>query len=70
MVALKRLKPDWLDADSLARFAGEVQIVGQLEHPGIVPVHDVGLDERGYFFVMKFCRGRDPGAPHRAASLG
>jgi serine/threonine protein kinase len=57
MVALKRLKPDWLDADSLARFAGEVQIVGQLEHPGIVPVHDVGLDERGYFFVMKFVEG-------------
>jgi hypothetical protein len=56
-VALKRLKPEWLDADSLARFAGEVQVIGQLEHPGIVPVHDVGLDERGYFFVMKFVEG-------------
>ncbi len=57
LVALKRLKPEWLDADSLARFAGEVQVIGQLEHPGIVPVHDVGLDERGYFFVMKFVEG-------------
>jgi hypothetical protein len=26
LVALKRLKPEWLDADSLARFAGEVQV--------------------------------------------
>ncbi|MBL8602739.1 MAG: serine/threonine protein kinase [Myxococcales bacterium] len=57
MVAIKRLKTDWQDADSLARFAGEVQVIGQLEHPGIVPVHDVGLDENGYFFVMKFVEG-------------
>ena len=28
-----------------------------LEHPGIVPVHDVGLDERGFFFVMKYVEG-------------
>src|SRR5206468_3213601 len=35
------------------------QITGQLEHPGIVPVHDLGFDENGHpFYVMKFVRGR------------
>lgn len=56
-VALKRIKPDMADEDTLIRFVGEVQAVGSLEHPGIVPIHDVGLDEHGYFFVMKFVDG-------------
>jgi serine/threonine protein kinase len=56
-VALKRLKPDMHDPDTISRFTAEIQTVGQLEHPGIVPVHDVGLDERGFFFVMKFVEG-------------
>jgi serine/threonine-protein kinase len=59
LVALKRLKPDAHDADTIQRFADEIQIVGKLEHPGIVTVHDVGLDESGYFFVMKYCDGED-----------
>jgi serine/threonine-protein kinase len=59
LVALKRLRPDAHDADTVQRFADEIQIVGKLEHPGIVTVHDVGLDERGYFFVMKYLDGED-----------
>jgi serine/threonine-protein kinase len=40
------------------RFAEEVRIVGQLEHPGIVPVHDVGVDEDGqHYLVMKYVDG-------------
>jgi len=56
-VALKRLKPEMRDPDTISRFTSEIQTVGQLEHPGIVPVHDVGLDERGFFFVMKYVEG-------------
>jgi len=56
-VALKRLT----DAESphaVARFIDEVRIVGNLEHPNIVPIHDVGIDEHGaLFFVMKFVEG-------------
>jgi len=45
---------------SLSRFLEEAQVTGQLEHPGIVPVHDLGLDERGRaFFTMRLVRGRD-----------
>jgi serine/threonine-protein kinase len=56
-VAVKRIKPEMVDEDTLIRFVGEVQAVGSLEHPGIVPIHDVGLDEGGYFFVMKYVDG-------------
>jgi serine/threonine protein kinase len=57
-VAVKRLRPDRQGADALLRFAEEVRIVGQLEHPGIVPVHDVGVDEGGqHYLVMKYVAG-------------
>ncbi len=56
-VAVKRIKRDMVDEDTLIRFVGEVQAVGRLEHPGIIPIHDVGLDENGYFFVMKYVDG-------------
>jgi serine/threonine protein kinase len=57
-VALKRLLPGLDDPALLARFVEEIRIVGQLEHPGIVPVHDVGIDAEGqYYFVMKYVDG-------------
>jgi serine/threonine-protein kinase len=58
-VAIKRLHPERRDdAESLRRFAEEVRIIGQLEHPNITPVHDVGVDEEGrHYFVMKYIEG-------------
>src|SRR5262249_57486571 len=57
-VALKRLLPELQDPALLARFVDEIRTVGRLEHPNIVPIHDVGVDELGrYFFVMKYVEG-------------
>jgi serine/threonine protein kinase len=43
----------------LARFVEEAQVTAQLEHPNIVPVHDLGLDPTGRaYFSMKLVRGR------------
>jgi serine/threonine protein kinase len=51
-----------LDADNprqKARFIEEAQITGQLEHPNIVPVHELGVDEhKRPYFAMKMVRGR------------
>ncbi len=56
-VAIKRLSTQE-DLGLLMRFVDEIRIVGALEHPNIVPVHDVGVDEEGrYYFVMKHLRG-------------
>jgi serine/threonine protein kinase len=43
----------------LHRFVEEAQIGGQLQHPGIVPVYEMGLtgDQRPYF-TMKLVKGR------------
>jgi serine/threonine-protein kinase len=57
-VAIKRLLPELTDHATIARFVDEIRTVGRLEHPNIVPIHDVGKDEQGrYFFVMKYVAG-------------
>ncbi len=57
-VAIKRLLPEMEDTNALLRFVEEIRTIGQLEHPNIVPIHDVGVDEEGrYFFVMKYLEG-------------
>ena len=49
-----------LDPRLLSRFLEEAQVTGQLEHPGIVPVHELGIDDNGVvFFTMQLVRGRD-----------
>ena len=57
-VAVKRLHPGMRTPAVLARFAEEVRTIGSLEHPNIVPIHDVGIEENGdYYFVMKYVAG-------------
>ena len=57
-VALKILDLPELRADLSARLLREAQILGRLEHPGIVPVHDAGtLADGRAFYAMKFVEG-------------
>ncbi|MGE0435340.1 MAG: protein kinase, partial [Planctomycetota bacterium] len=58
-VAIKRMLDPVRGASAEMRFIQECQITAQLEHPGIVPVHDLGLDDRGRVFLsMKLVNGR------------
>ncbi|MCP4716786.1 MAG: SUMF1/EgtB/PvdO family nonheme iron enzyme [Deltaproteobacteria bacterium] len=42
----------------IKRFLEEAQVTGQLEHPNIVPVHDIGIDENSkIYFTMKLVKG-------------
>ena len=57
-VARKRLHPELRSPGGVGRFVGEVRTIGRLEHPNIVPIHDVGQDVDGsYYFVMKYVEG-------------
>ena len=48
------------DSRTLGRFLEEAQVTGQIDHPGIVPVHELGLDDQGrVFFTMKLVKGED-----------
>ena len=47
------------DPETVRRFVEEAQIGGQLQHPGIVPVHELGrLPDGRLFIAMKLFRGR------------
>jgi serine/threonine protein kinase len=57
-VAVKFLL-DGADECLKTRFVEEAQITGQLEHPNIVPIHDLGVDAEGrLYFAMKMVKGR------------
>src|SRR5213075_1330725 len=52
-VAVKVLRP----GASAARFVREARIQGQLEHPSIVPVHELGGADGAPWFTMRRVRG-------------
>ncbi|MBI3098547.1 MAG: SUMF1/EgtB/PvdO family nonheme iron enzyme [Planctomycetes bacterium] len=64
-VALKVMREE-VSSDFVERFLLEGRITGRLEHPNIVPVHDVGVlqdadGRKQLYFTMKKVHGRDLG---------
>ncbi len=57
---MKVILPNMRENDMVVRsFVREARITGQLEHPNIIPVHDLGYHrEFGLFFTMKLIEGR------------
>jgi serine/threonine-protein kinase len=71
VVALKEIQAPQADrADSRARFVREAEITGGLEHPGIVPVYELGRHGDGRpYYAMRFIEGdslREAIARHQA----
>ncbi|HEY0991488.1 MAG TPA: serine/threonine-protein kinase, partial [Kofleriaceae bacterium] len=57
-VAIKRMRASAPSERAIKRFLREASIQGRLEHPAIVPVHEIGHDSDGLpFFVMKKLTG-------------
>jgi serine/threonine-protein kinase len=57
-VAIKSLRHDMRAPAQVARFVDEIRTVGALEHPNIVPIHDVGVEDDGsLYFVMRCVQG-------------
>jgi tRNA A-37 threonylcarbamoyl transferase component Bud32 len=47
------------DERALARFLEEAQVTGQLDHPGVVPVYELGVNAEGaVYFTMRLVKGR------------
>src|SRR5690242_20767932 len=58
LVAIKVLNTHEVTEERRHRMVREAQIIARLEHPGIVPVHDVGtLPDGRIFYAMKYVRG-------------
>lgn len=63
-VAVKLLRPDKMAADTAAedlrrRFVRECRVTAQVNHPGLVTVHDAGSDGDELFLVMQYVEGTD-----------
>lgn len=68
-VAIKILNTAPDEAELARRMVREAQIIARLEHPGIVPVHDVGeLPDGRVFYAMKLIRGERLDEYARSAS--
>jgi serine/threonine-protein kinase len=58
-VALKVLRAEVTGPDWAERLEREARILARLEHPGVVPVHDVGtLADGRIYYLMKLIRGQ------------
>ncbi|MFN0247716.1 MAG: serine/threonine-protein kinase [Kofleriaceae bacterium] len=53
-VAVKRMTAEKPSNEQTVRFLREARIQARLDHPAIVPVHELGVDDKGrLFFTMK-----------------
>ncbi len=49
-----------VESINLGRFVEEAQITAQLDHPGIVPLHEIGVDDDGaVYYTMPLIDGED-----------
>lgn len=59
LVVLKRVRPDVSTEETTESFLAEARLVATLEHPNIAHVHEIGLVNGSYFFVMEYVSGGD-----------
>jgi serine/threonine-protein kinase len=59
-LVLKRLLPTLADDPAFVTlFLDEARIGALLDHPGIIPIHDLGREPGGYFMAMDYVPGTD-----------
>ena len=58
-VAIKTLRAEYRDDErAVLRFVEEARTTGQLEHPNVVPIYDLGDEAADPFIVMRLIQGK------------
>ncbi len=59
-VAIKVLAPELSTDDTFReRFLREAQMAAGIDHPNVIPIHDMGLHDNSLYIVMRFIPGGD-----------
>jgi len=59
IVVIKRARPELTDPATIHFLLDEARLVATLEHPNIAQVHEIGVVNGAYFFVMEYVPGAD-----------
>lgn len=59
-VAIKLFSPELARGDGRSRFLREARVVGQISHPSIITLHDIGVEESSLtpYLVMELVEGQ------------
>ena len=67
VVAVKVLRQEYMhDPDLVRRFKNESKAISLLNHPNIVKVYDVSVNDHLQYIVMEYVDGMTAGVPQRA----
>ncbi len=60
LVAIKLLSQEFAEGEARQRFLQEARVVGQLSHPSIITLHDMGIEESTStpYLVMEYLAGQ------------
>jgi len=59
-VAIKKLRHEFRDDErAVLKFTQEARVTGQLEHPNVVPIYDLGDNPEEPFIVMRLVQGKN-----------
>ena len=60
LVAVKLFPKELAHGEARQRFIQEARVVGQLSHPSIITLHDMGIDEASHtpYLVMEYLEGQ------------
>jgi len=66
-VVLKRMRPNLAPRDDFAKmFLQEARTAARINHPNVVQIYDLGLDDGEYFIAMEYVEGWDLAVVARA----
>ena len=60
LLAIKKILPTMVEDDEfITMFLDEAKISVQLNHPNVVQIHELGMQDEQYYIAMDYVAGRD-----------